>query len=221
VAETSAMRRATAIGLLLVSALLLSASAHAGRFRPEQKRLRPADVALAKRTTVRTSDLAAGWMRRPTAESPDETLNCPGVEMDFSRFTITGSAKSKFERSGASVESYVEVYESRADAAGDFRKGSRPGVLACIAKLLDTEVRQDGRSRLLVARSLARPRVGEEAMAYQVVLSVATDRGAVRVYVDFLGFRRGRTLVLLAFTAARAPIKGQALLARVVAARAR
>jgi hypothetical protein len=53
------------------------------------------------------------------------------------------------------------------------------------------------------------------------VISVATDRGAVRVYVDFVGFQRGRTAVLLAFTAGRAPITGQALLARVVAARAR
>jgi hypothetical protein len=215
------MRRTAAIALLLMCALLVSASAHAGRFRPEQKRLNPADVALAKRTTVRVSDLAAGWARRATPESPDAPLNCPGVDVDFSRFTITGTAKSKFERSGASVESFVEVYKSRADAAGDFWKASRPGVLACIARLLDTEARRDGRSRVLVARSLARPRVGEQALAYRIVLSVATDRGAVRVYVDFVGFQRGRTAVLLAFTGAQAPIPGQVLLARVVAARAR
>jgi hypothetical protein len=44
------MRRITAIGLLLVCALLVTAAAQAGRFRPEQERLRPVDVALAKRT---------------------------------------------------------------------------------------------------------------------------------------------------------------------------
>jgi hypothetical protein len=215
------MRRVSVIGLLLILALLVSASAQAGRFRPEQERLRPLDVALAKRTTVRASDLAPGWLRRPSPESPDASLNCPGVDMDFSRFTITGKARSKFERTGASVESFVEVYKSRADAAGDFTKGSRPAVLACIARLLDQEARQDGRSRVLTARSLAAPRVGERSMAYRVVISVATDRGAVRVYVDFVGFQRGRTAVLLAFTAGRAPITGQALLARAVAARAR
>jgi hypothetical protein len=103
----------------------------------------------------------------------------------------------------------------------DFRKGSRPAVLACIARLLDKEARRDGRSRVVAARSLADPRVGEQAMAYRVVLSVATGSGAVRVYVDFLGFRQGRTAALLAFTAGRASITGQVPLARAVAARAR
>lgn len=214
------MRRTTAIGLLLVSALLVSASAQAGRFRPEQERLRPVDVALAKRMTVRASDLAPGWMRRPSPESPDERLDCPGVDLDFSRFTITGTARSKFEQSGASIESFVEVYKSRADATGDFRKGSRPVVLACVARLLDKEARRNG-SRVVAARSLADPRVGEQSMAYRVALSVATDRGTVPVYIDFLGFRRGRTAVLLAFTGGGAPITHQRQVAHAVAARAR
>ena len=214
------MRRTTAIVLLLVCALLVSASAQAGRFRPEQERLRPVDVALAKRTTVRTSDLASGWVRQASTQSPDEKLDCPGVDLDFSRFTITGKARSKFERSGGSIESFVEVYKSRADAAGDFRKGSRPGVLACVARFLDKEARRNG-SRVVVARSLADPRVGERAMAYRVVLSVATDRGAVPVYVDFLGFQRGRTSALLAFTGGYAPITHQGAVARAAAARAR
>jgi hypothetical protein len=219
-AENRSMRRTTAIVLLLVCALLVSASAQAGRFRPEQERLRPVDVALAKRTTVRTSDLASGWVRQASTQSPDEKLDCPGVDLDFSRFTITGKARSKFERSGGSIESFVEVYKSRADAAGDFRKGSRPGVLACVARFLDKEARRNG-SRVVAARSLAAPRVGERAMAYRVVLSVATDRGAVRVYVDFLGFQRGRTAALLAFTGGYAPITHQGSVARAVAARAR
>jgi hypothetical protein len=214
-------RRTAAVGLFLICALLATAAAHAGRFRPEQKRLRPADVALAKRTTVRASDLASGWARRPSPQAPDATLDCPGVDMDFSQFTITGTAKSKFERRGASVESYVEVYESRADAAGDFRKGSRPAVLACIRRLLDQEFRREGMGRVVAARSLTPPRVGERAMAYRVVVSIATDARAVRVYIDFLGFQRGRTAVLLAFTSAEAPLTGQAMLARAVAARAR
>jgi hypothetical protein len=218
--DSKSMRRITAIGLLLACALLVTAAAQAGRFRPEQERLRPVDVALAKRTTVRASDLASGWVRRTSTQSPDQKLDCPGVDLDFSRFTITGTARSKFERSGGSIESFVEVYKSRADAAGDFRKGSRPGVLACVARFLDKEARRNG-SRVVAARSLAAPRVGERAMAYRVVLSVATDRGAVRVYVDFLGFQRGRTAALLAFTGGYAPITHQGAVARAVAARAR
>ncbi len=178
------------------------------------------DVAVAKRMTVRASDLASGWLRRPAAESPDAKLDCPGVDVDFSRFTITGTARSRFEQSGAAIESFVEVYKSRADATGDFRKGSRPAVLACVARLLDKEARRNG-SRVVSARSLADPRVADQSMAYRVTLSVATTRGAVPVYVDFLGFRRGRTVVLLAFTAGGAPITHQRQVARAVAARAR
>jgi len=221
-ADNTSVRRLAAIAVLLLFALPISALAQAsGRFRPEQKSLRSADVALAKRTTVRAADLTSGWVRGRPYPSSDEKLDCPGVDLDFSRFTITGTARTKFDRPGASIESYVEVYKSRTDAAGDFRKGSRPGALACIARLLDKEARRDGRSRVVAARSLADPRVGERAMAYRIVLSVATSSRAVRVYVDFLGFQRGRTAVLLAFTAGRAPITGQVPLARAVAARAR
>ena len=220
-ADNTSMRRAAVIPYLLVFALSVSALAQAGEFRPELERLRPADVALAKRTTVRAADLASGWMRQAPAPSSDQKLDCPGVDLDFSRFTITGTAKSKFGRTGASIESYVEVYKSRVDAAGDFRKGSRPAVLACIARMLDKEARRTGNGRVVSARSLADPRVGERAMAYRVVVSVATDRGAVQVYVDFLGFQRGRTAVLLAFTAGGTPITGRVPLARAVAARTR
>lgn len=221
-ADNASVRRTAAIALLLVLALPASAlAAQAGRFRPEQKSLRSADVALAKRTTVRAADLASGWVRKAPNQSPDQKLDCPGVDLDFSGFTITGTARTKFERPGAAIESYVEVYKSRVEAAGDFRKGSRPAALACIARLLDKEARRDGRSRVVAARSLADPRVGEEAMAYRVVLSVATGSGTVRAYVDFLAFRRGRTAVLLTFTAGRAPITGRVALARAIAARTR
>jgi hypothetical protein len=219
-ADNTSVRRA-AIPVLVVIALLVTAAAQAGRFRPEQEHLRAADNALAKQTTVRASDLASGWARKPTAASPDRKLSCPGVDLDFSRFTITGTARSKFARTGASIESFVEVYKSRRDAIGDFRKGSRPEALACFARQLDKEARADGSARVVAARSLGEPRVGEQASAYRIVLSVQTDRGAVRVYVDLIDFRRSRTLVTLAFTAGLAPIRGQVALARAIAARAR
>ncbi len=148
-------------------------------------------------------------------------MNCPGVDLDFSAFTITGTAQSRFALAGASIESYVEVYESRRDAAGDFRKGSSSKALACYARELDKEARKDGRSQVVAARSLGKRRVGDEAMAYRILFSFKTARGPMPVYLDLVVVRRGRTLVTLAFTAARAPIKGQVALARAVAARAR
>ena len=62
------MRWAAAAAVLCL--LTFAATALAGPPRLEQKRLRPVDVALAKRTALRASDLAAGWTRTramPTA----------------------------------------------------------------------------------------------------------------------------------------------------------
>ncbi len=148
-------------------------------------------------------------------------MNCPGVDLDFSPFTITGTAQSKFSRTGASIESYVEVYESRRDATGDFRKGTRPSVLACYVRHLDKEAQKDGSARVTAARSLGALRVGEQATAFRIVFSFKTGRGTMPVYLDLIDFRRDRTIVTLAFTAAQAPIRGQVALARAIAARAR
>jgi len=213
--------RRAALSVLVVTALLMAAAANAGLLRPEQKQLRAADNALAKRTVVRASDLASGWARKPSSKSSEPKLDCPGVDLDFSRFTITGTAQSTFTLAGAAIESSVEVYESRRDAAGDFRKGSSSAALGCFARELDKEARKDGRSQVVAARSLGKRRVGDEAMAYRILLSFKTARGPMPVYLDLVAVRRGRTLVTLAFTAARAPIKGQVSLARAVAARAR
>jgi hypothetical protein len=75
----------------------------------EQERLRPADMALARRTTLKATDLASGWKRMP-APSDDDDSKCPGFDPDFSAFTITGKAQSIFARQGGGVVvSVVEV----------------------------------------------------------------------------------------------------------------
>jgi hypothetical protein len=213
------MRRTAVVAVLLV--LTFAATALAGRPRLEQKRLRPADVALAKRTALRASDLAAGWTR--TAASPEGPAlpACPGVDLDFSAFTITGLAKSRFQRPGEAVESHVEVYASRRDAAADFRKASTTGAVKCLLTGLRRELaRQSPGSRITSAR-LSRPRLGEQAMLYRVAMSVSTAAGTVPVFVDFLAFQRGRSDVLLAFTRAGDRPRGQLALGRRVAARMR
>jgi hypothetical protein len=58
------LRRLAVIISLLTCSLLVAAVAQAGKPRLEQKRLRPADMALAKRTTLRASDLSSAWTRQ-------------------------------------------------------------------------------------------------------------------------------------------------------------
>lgn len=216
------MRRLAAIAGLLACSLLVTAVAQGGKPRLEQKRLRPADMALAKRTTLRASDVGPGWTRGTPDKQANELPPCPGVDMDFSRFTITGTARSQYQRSGAAIDSYIEVYKSRADAAGDFRKASSAPVLRCLGRWLRSEIKRELPTvRFLETRLLSRPQVGEQAILYRIVMEVPTGAGSIRVYVDLLAFQRGRTTAALGFSSPRAPLRQQLQVGRAVAARAR
>jgi hypothetical protein len=216
------LRRLAVIGSLLACGLLVVAVAQAGKPRLEQKRLRPADMALAKRTTLRASDLARGWTRRPPDKAGAELPPCPGVDMDFSRFTITGTAGSKFERRSASINSVVEVFESRSDSSADFRKATTAPVLRCLGRWLRDELAKEApRARVLSSRLLSRPRVGDRAILYRVVIEVPTQIGRVRVFVDVFAFQRARTHVTLVFSSPEAPVRGQNGVARSIATRTR
>jgi hypothetical protein len=220
--EGAFVRRIAVTASLLACTLLVTAVAHGGAPRLEQKRLRPADMALAKRTTLRASDLTVGWNARPPQSLPRTLPRCPGADLDFSAFTITGQARSKFEHRGAAIESYVEVFVSRSDAAGDFRKGAAPKLLACLGPELRAQARKAGvPMRILSSRLVGHPSIGDRALRYRIMTSVATDAGPIRMYVDLVAFQRGRTVVALFFTAAAAPVRGQLELARAVARRTR
>jgi hypothetical protein len=172
-------------------------------------------MALAKRVTLRASDLSSGWTRQAATPFPDELPGCPGADLDFSMFTITGRATSKFAGRGATIESFVEVFRSRADAIGDFRKGSAPALRTCVAR----ELRKQGVDVESVKVS-GRPAVGERALAFRIVMSVPVATGKTPIYMDVVGFRRGRTVVGLYFTGLK-PVAGRLATARSVAARAR
>jgi hypothetical protein len=216
------MRRRFALAGTLILVLALAAPALGGRPIYERLRLNPSDMALANRTTAKRGDLVAGWRQRPHGGFTRETFNCPGVDLDFSRFTITGRAKSKFEDGPASIESSVEVFASRADARADFRKGTSAELMQCFGRLMRDELRnQRLDARIVSAGPARRVAVGEQGVSYRVVMAVATGNGTVRAYIDLLGFQRGRTAVALTFTRPQAPIAGQLALARLLAARTR
>ena len=219
-ADSTAMRRAVA-ALVLLCALAVAAVAWAGPPKLEQKRLRPADVALAKRTVLRASDLAQGWSRTTPSRAGPALPACSGVDLDFSMFTITGTARSKFQRPGATLESWVEVYASRREAAADFRKGSTTGAIRCLLTGIKRELARQLPGARIKSVRLSRPALGERAMLYRIVMTVPTAVGEVPVFADFLAFQRGRTAVLLTFSRAGSANRGQLALGRAVAARSR
>jgi hypothetical protein len=88
-------------GLVVAPAVLVlgtAAALAASDPHKERERLRPADMALARRATIKAADLVSGWKRMPVGS--DDDSKCPGFDPDFSAFTITGKASSLFVELG-------------------------------------------------------------------------------------------------------------------------
>jgi hypothetical protein len=188
----------------------------------EQERLRPADMALARRTTLKATDLASGWKRMP-APSDDDDSKCPGFDPDFSAFTITGKAQSVFARQGGVVVSVVEIYPTRAQAIGDFRTGTKPAFVKCLRYAFETDFARGagGTAKTMSSRMVSAPRVGERSVLYRLVGTLTVQGQTIRIYMDVLAFQRGRSITALFSTGFGGPIRGQTALARLIAARMR
>ncbi len=210
--------------LVLAAVVAIVGTAQGRDPRRERLQLNAADGALARQITVRRGDVGAGWRPVGTSSDDSDAPGCQGFRPDFSAFTITGRAASSFaRREGAIIQSQVEVYKSRADAAGDFRAGAKPVLARCLRLSLAKELGSNKafRSRIVSARMVTAPRVGERSAEYRVVITISALGSSFKLYFDSLVFQRGRSIAALAFTGARQPLVGQVPLARLVAARMR
>lgn len=215
------MRRLVLIPLLLVS-LLVVATAAARDPRLEQVRLNAADNALAKRIALTPRDVGVGW-RSTTVPDSDDQLNCPGWSPNLSRFTITGKATRAYTQpTGASIVSAVEVYESKADAAGDFKAAATPAVARCLKLALEREFGNGAVPvRVRSAKVVPAPRVGDRRIAYRVIASLNAGGTLLNVFFDVIVVQKGRSIVALFFTAPMKPLARQSRLAATVASRMR
>jgi hypothetical protein len=215
------MRRLVLIPLLLLS-LLVVATAGARDPRLEQVRLTAADNALAKRIALTPRDVGVGW-RSTTVPDSDDQLNCPGWSPNLSRFTITGKATRAYTQpTGASIVSAVEVYESKADAAGDFKAAATPAVARCLKLALEREFANGAVPvRVRSAKVVRAPRVGDRRIAYRVIASLNAGGALLNVYFDVIVVQKARSIVALFFTAPMKPLARQSRLAATVASRMR
>jgi hypothetical protein len=65
------------------------------------------------------------------------------------------------------------------------------------------------------------PRVGERSALYRLVGRLTIQGRTIRVYMDVLAFQRGRSITSLVSSGLGGPIRGQAAVARLIAARMR
>jgi hypothetical protein len=208
--------------LLVVCALALVAVAPAAARNPrlEQLALKPADTAAAKDAVLRAGDLGTGWTAKVESARDDSAPDCPF--QDYSRFTITGEAQTRFSQQGASVVSRVEIYASKADAAGDFAVDTKPRTARCEGEVIRASFAKQSpgtKVTLESAKVTGRPKVGQRSVSMRIVLGVKAGSRTLRLYIDLIGFVRDRAAASIVVVTPGAPAQGAAQLARIMDAR--
>ncbi len=164
-------------------ALLLSASA-SGKPGSRIQKFAPvaADMKAAASATLRLSDLTSGW--HGGSAKPDNPA--PDCKKNFSAFTITGNAEADFTQGGAAITSTIQIFPTKRQALGDFDVDTPLGIVACEGAAL--RAASGPGTKLLFARQVAPPKVGNHAVAYDFAEQV----NGVTFYVDVINFVRGR-----------------------------
>jgi hypothetical protein len=197
--------RSLAVALAVVA--VSATAAAAADPRSEKVRLQPADVALAKRSVLRQSDVGPEWIRVPTSKRDDSQFSCDGFEPDFSAFTITGEAYASFRletpAGGSQIDSMVAVFRTKAQAVGDFQLGAKPKLAACLAGELRRAFDRyppGVRGRVVSSKMVAGPALGERSATYAITAELSGNGMSVRVFVDVMIVQRGRSMAALVFT---------------------
>ena len=195
--------RMLAVTLAIVA---VSATAAAGGTDPraEKIRLQPADMALAKQSVLRQSDVGPDWTRVRTQKRNGGQFACASFRPDYSAFTVTGQAWATFRlAAGAQVDSTVAVFKSKVQAAGDFRLGARPSLAGCFAQQLRqafSRYPEGVKGRLLSSTMVRAPKIGDRSAAYAITARLTGNGTSLPVFVDVLAFQRGRSIGALVFT---------------------
>jgi len=153
-------------------------------------------MTLAGRVDIQLRDLdSSGWQSIPP--QPYDALiqnSCPGFEHDYSRFTITGRHHRRFvdRETRGEVDTDIEVFETAAEAAGDFTATAQPGLLTCVRQYVSdpgVAINSAGLSRGASSH--------ERTAQYRLGVQVSSSNGTLEVHVDFLLVQVGRDLAMV------------------------
>ena len=189
------MSMSARIGVVLLGAAVVAASATAAPGDPERRDIRPADQAWAERATLRVRDVPAGYTATRRASTRDNApLTCPGFAPDLSDLTITGEALSPVfqNRAGTTIFSAAEVYRSLHDERESWRRTARRAALRCVARAME-QISAQG-LRITVTSRLVRtpPPVGDRAISFRIAAKMQAQGVSVTAWFDVVGVARGR-----------------------------
>lgn len=172
------MRRHLAV--VLAAALALPALAMADHQDPKRQ-LSAADERKAASIVLKRTDFVAGWKKLPSSPQDDSHLPCPAYQPNESDLVLTGDAEADFERTGGfpGVYSFSDIYKTKANALASWRRGVKPALMACFAKLLADTIKADGGKVTIVRQGrIAFPKLAPLTQAFQAVLRVTvTENG--------------------------------------------
>ena len=187
------------LALILLVVLAVPALALAANTDPKREII-SADEGRAASIVLKRTDLSGSW-KRTTSPSSESDLTCSFYHPDGSDLTISGDAKSEFERAGGmpSILSYADVYATAKDAAASWSRTVKPALARCVAKLLQDELGANPAGTLKILRqgAIPFPRVAPRTAAFRVGLVFSTEQAGETVKVP-LTFHivvvgRGRT----------------------------
>ena len=191
------LRRVKLVSVVVVLALVLTATALAGRGDPKE-RFTPADQARARAMVLRVGDLNPAYAVHP-APITSGGLYCSAL--DESDLTLTGRGSSPiFTATGEFVRSIAAVYATRADANQSWRRALSPAGEQCQRTELRAEL-QSSTMRLVSLKRIPFPSMGTRSVAYR---ALATLQG-VRFYVDVVSMQVSRAEAGLIYVNALAP----------------
>lgn len=224
------MLKRLALLLVFVLAAVPVAAAATAEYKPEQRRLKPADVKLAKRVALKRADLGQSWRPAPLGGSSSDDADfaaCPEFDLDLSAYTITGRASSAFQNArGSSVLSSVDVFPSKAQAAADFTATvTHAAFLACVRSAFERGLTAEPDPEFTFAvgepQPLSAGRLGQQTFAFRIVTKVAVDGVSIDVFFDTIYVQKGRTIAGLMFVTALEPFPSETVIARKLVARMR
>lgn len=200
-----------AAAVILSLALALPAAATRDPRAPTQKHTK-AGMQRARSLTLRLGDLGANWTKVQTKASPP----C-SIEPDESKLVETGSIDPTFVLTGGSgiptqIGSSVTVFRSAGEARTDWRLTAKLALFrGCLLEGARVSFGKQVQVRVLSAKALAPPKVGQRSLHYRIVLATTskTKGGTATqgvLVAEFVGFNSGRASVVLhAVSALRLP----------------
>jgi hypothetical protein len=164
-----------------------------------------ADEAIARRAILHPDDVGLAWERvAATKRNPDA---CPENDPDLSGVTLTGEARTAFQRGSARSDVIVDVFRDPNDARLYFRGTNNRTVLRCVRDGIKGWLRSKGlKPRVAYARLEYQPAIGEQTMIYLVGYEITLSDGTRAGYpVELLTFQTGRAVGSLSYALVFSP----------------